>query len=47
MMGFEIFGLRVFDMREPFGYFEAFATIIVVCILAYIGFLILRLKAKK
>ncbi|MDO7253225.1 hypothetical protein [Helicobacter cappadocius] len=46
-MGFEVFGLRVFDLSQPFGYVEAFSTIIVVCVLAYIGFCILKFKAKK
>lgn len=45
-MGFEIFGERVFDLSQPFGYFEAFSTIFVVCSLALIGFLILAKNAK-
>ncbi|OBV28848.1 hypothetical protein BKN38_08925 [Helicobacter sp. CLO-3] len=45
-MGFEIFGLRVFDLREAFGYFEAFSTIGVVCMIAFVCFLILAKNAR-
>ncbi|SQB99098.1 hypothetical protein [Helicobacter fennelliae] len=40
-MGFEIFGIKVFDLSKPFGNFEAFSTIILVCLIAFLGFLIL------
>lgn len=46
-MGFEIFGMRVFDFSKPFGYFEAFSTIFIVCAIAFIGFLLLANAAKK
>lgn len=45
-MGFEFFGLRVFDLREAFGYFEAFSTIGVVCMIAFVCFLILAKNAR-
>ncbi|WP_180675658.1 hypothetical protein [Helicobacter sp. 11S03491-1] len=46
-MGFEIFGIKFFDFSRPFGYPEVFSTIIIVCLLAYIGFFILKIKSKK
>ncbi|WP_172402598.1 hypothetical protein [Helicobacter sp. 12S02634-8] len=46
-MGFEIFGLKMFDLSRPFGYSEVFATIIIVCLIAYVGFYILKIKSKK
>lgn len=45
-MGFEIFGLHVFDLSKPFGYFEAFSTIGIVCICASISFVLLAKNAK-
>ncbi|QOQ90591.1 hypothetical protein [Helicobacter cinaedi] len=41
-MGFEFFGLKVWNLSEPFGYFEAFSGIVVVLSCAFVGFLILR-----
>lgn len=41
-MGFELFGLKVWDFSQPFGYFEAFSGIFVVLFCALVGFLILR-----
>lgn len=46
-MGFEIFGMRVFDLSAPFGYFEAFSTIAVVSVSAFIIFLLLRNMGNK
>lgn len=46
-MGFEIFGMRVFDFSAPFSHFEAWSTIGVVTGSAFIGFLILAKKAKQ
>lgn len=46
-MGFEIFGMRVFDLREPFGYIEVFSAIFIVLFLAFIGFYILKLNSRK
>lgn len=34
--------MEYFDLSEPFGYFEAFSTIGVVCLLAAFTFLLLR-----
>ncbi|WP_295737777.1 hypothetical protein [uncultured Helicobacter sp.] len=48
VMGFEFFGLKVWDLSEPFGYFEAFSGIVVVLTCAFVGFLILRhFRPKK
>lgn len=46
-MGFEIFGMKVFDLREPYGYIEIFSAIFIVLLLACIGFCILKLKSRK
>ncbi len=46
-MGFEIFGMKVFDLSAPFGNFEAFSTIFVVCFLAFCAFLILAKNKPK
>ena len=46
-MGFELFGLKVWDLSEPFGYFEAFSGIFVVLSCAFVGFLILRYFRPK
>ncbi|WP_180762792.1 hypothetical protein [Helicobacter sp. 12S02232-10] len=46
-MGFEVLGLKVFDLSKPFGYAEVFSTIAIVCLIAFIGFYILRIKSKK
>lgn len=47
-MGFELFGLKVWDFSQPFGYFEAFSGIFVVLFCAFVGFLILRhFRPKK
>ncbi|MGX2971709.1 hypothetical protein [Helicobacter sp. T3_23-1059] len=46
-MGFEIFGMRVFDFAKPFGYFEVFSAIFFVCAVAFAGYLILAYSAKK
>ena len=45
--GFVIFGLRVFDFREPFSYFEVFSTMFVVLGSFLAAYLILANKAKK
>ena len=42
MGGFEMWGMKVWDLSEPFGYFEAFSGIVVVLLCALVGFLILR-----
>lgn len=41
-MGFEIMGLRVWDLSQPFGYFEAFSGIAIVLLCALITFGLLR-----
>lgn len=46
-MGFEIFGMRVFDFAKPFGYFEVFSAIFFVCTVAFAGYLLLARYAKK
>lgn len=46
-MGFDIFGLHVWDFRAPFGYFEAFSGIAVVLACSAVGFLLLRHFAPK
>ncbi|WP_394954088.1 hypothetical protein [uncultured Helicobacter sp.] len=38
---------EVFDLSQPFGYFEAFSTIIVVCSVAFVSFLVLRYFRPK
>lgn len=39
---------EVFNLAQPFGYFEAFSTIIVVCSVAFVSFLVLRhFRPKK
>lgn len=45
-MGFEVFGMRVFDLSKKFGYFEVCSAIIIVCGVAFIGFLLLKMVAK-
>lgn len=45
-MGFEIFGMRVFDLSKKFGYFEVFSAIVIVCGMAFIGLLVLKMVAK-
>lgn len=35
-------GGQYFDLHQPFGYVEAFSTIGVVCIIAFVSFLLLR-----
>ncbi len=46
-MGFELFGMRVFDLSAPFGYFEAFSTIAVVSVGAFVIFLLLQKLGKS
>ncbi|WP_180763012.1 hypothetical protein [Helicobacter sp. 11S02596-1] len=46
-MGFEIADSKIFDLSEPFGYAEVFITIAVVCLVAFAGFYILKIKSKK
>ncbi|MDL0079523.1 MULTISPECIES: hypothetical protein [Helicobacter] len=46
-MGFELFGMRVFDLSAPFGYFEAFSTIAVVSAGAFVIFLLLQKLGKS
>lgn len=46
-MGFELFGMRVFDLSAPFGYFEAFSTIAVVSTGAFVIFLLLQKLGKS
>lgn len=41
-MGFDILGFHVWDLSQPFGYFEAFSGIIVVLLCAAIAFGLLR-----
>lgn len=36
-----------FDLHKPFGYVEAFSTIGVVCVLAFMSFLLLRYFKPK
>ncbi|MDD7346192.1 MULTISPECIES: hypothetical protein [Helicobacter] len=38
---------EVFNLAQPFGYFEAFSTIIVVCGIAFVSFLVLRYFRPK
>lgn len=41
-MGFEIWGLRVFDVSKPFGYFEVFSGILITLLCALALFLVIR-----
>ncbi|MDE7236088.1 hypothetical protein [Helicobacter japonicus] len=41
-MGFEIMGLHVWDLSQPFSYFEAFSGITIVLLCALITFGLLR-----
>lgn len=46
-MGFDIWGLHVWDLRAPFGYFEAFSGILAVLLVSMAGFLLLRYFAPR
>ncbi|MCX2717088.1 hypothetical protein OQH61_04990 [Helicobacter sp. MIT 21-1697] len=41
-MGFDILGMHVWDLSQPFGYFETFSGIIFVLLCAVIAFVLLR-----
>ncbi|CUU40941.1 MULTISPECIES: hypothetical protein [Helicobacter] len=46
-MGFEIMGMRVWDLSQPFGYFEAFSGIAIVCLCAGLCLCLLRYFPPK
>lgn len=46
-MGFEIMGLRVWDLSQPFSYFEAFSGITIVLLCAAICLCVLRYFSPK
>lgn len=46
-MGFEIFGMKVWDFTQPFSYFEAFSGIAAVLLCAAICLCVLRYFSPK
>ncbi|MCH5314025.1 MAG: hypothetical protein J1E28_06520 [Helicobacter sp.] len=46
-MGFDIMGLHIWDLSQPFGYVEAFSGIIFVLLCAGITLCVLKYFAPK
>ncbi|WP_181882315.1 hypothetical protein [Helicobacter didelphidarum] len=46
-MNLDVFGKKIFDFSQPFSYFEAFSTIIIVVGISFFIFLYLSKKAKN
>lgn len=46
-MGFEIFGYKFFDLSSKVTYGDAFLSIGIVCIVAFVLFLFVKINASK